>query len=112
MKAYKRSERVIKVTALLTAMKATGNTVKNIGEFCKWKELDNGKIQMKMEIYEINNGMTCYIMKDTLGMLAAPVTENKQEVLDWLKGHGYKPIKDWYLEDYGMDEETWEEWNK
>lgn len=113
MKLYKMSERTIKATPMLAAYRASGFKTTDMGRWCKWKELDYGRIQVKFDVYRVVNDMiTVYLMCDSLDRVAAPMTESKEEVLGWLKEHGYKPEKQWYIEDYGMDEETWEEWNK
>lgn len=113
MKLYKRSERTLDTRTLLTALKKTGHTVSRVGEWSRWRELSiGGRLQVKITVYEVKSDMfTAYLVSDTLDHVAAPLAESKQEVLDWLKEKGYKTTKRWYLEDYGMSEETWNEWN-
>lgn len=118
MKLYKKSERQIKASAYLKCMRKMGFTTKHIGEWDKWKELKNdlgdfGKLQVKLDVYEMQAEGTnkIYLVADALGMVCAQLTEDKQDIMNWLNEHGYKPEKQWYMEDYGMDEETWKAWN-
>lgn len=113
MKLYKNSERSLKINDMLNAYKHMGFASKNLGRWCKWKELrDGGRLQVKLDIYEVKNDMiTFYMIGDTLDRVAAPATESKHEVLDWLNEHEYKTEKRWYLEDYGMTAEAWNSWN-
>ena len=114
MKLYKKAERTIKVGKLLGTFRECDWETKNLGRWCKWKELknDSGRLQVKFDVFEIKkDDITVYLMSDSLDRVAAPTTADKKEVIDWLKEHGYKPEKQWYLEDYGMDEETWNAWN-
>ena len=111
MKLYKKSERTIKTEPMLSAYREGGFETTNIGTYCKWKELQDGRVQVKMTVYKVAGAMTVYMMSDTLGRVAAPMTEDLDEVKAWLTEHGYKPEKQWYMEDYGMDEETWNAWN-
>lgn len=113
MKLYKKSERLLKTAATLKSFRAIGFTTKHIGEWDRWKELEDGRIQVKIDIYEVvGNGMTCYFASDTLGRVASAMITDLQEVMDWLKEHNYKPDKQWYMEDFGMSEELWNEWNE
>lgn len=114
MKLYAKENRMVQASDMLNAMREAGYETKHIGEWDRWKELRvGGRLQVKIDVYEIKNEMmTAYLVSDTLGKVAAPLTEDKQEIMDWLKEKGYKTDKQWYLEDYGMDEEAWEEWNK
>lgn len=113
MKLYKKDERKLQTAHIIKSFKSTGFTVKNLGTWCKWKDLgDYGKLQVKMTVYEIkNDDITGYIVSDSLGRVAAPVVPDKKEVLDWLVEHGYKTEKKWYIEDYGMTESDWNYWN-
>lgn len=115
MEIYKGSERVLHIDSMLSALKETidGFESKQIGEWCKWEELTcGGKLQVKMTIYECKcNGKNIYTMADGLGRVAMTFSEDKAGIITWLKDHGYKRDKQWYLEDYGMSEETWNAWN-
>lgn len=113
MKLYKKSERLFKTAATLKSFRAIGFTTKHIGEWDRWKEIENGRLQVKIDVYEVvGNGMTCYFVSDTLGRVASAMVTDLQEVMDWLKEHGYKTDKQWYMEDCGMSEELWKEWNE
>lgn len=113
MKLLKKSERTINAKKALTTYKKIGFTVENLGEFRKWKELPDGRIAVKMTVYKVENeDCTAYFLEDILGRFACEAVTDAKEVFDWLKEKGYKTDKEFYLNDYGMDEETWEEWNK
>lgn len=114
MKLYAKDERKAETSSMLKVMRECGYSTKHVGEWDRWKEMSiGGRLQVKIDVYEVKNDViTAYLVSDTLGRVAAPLTEDKQEVMDWLEDKGYKTDKQWYMEDYGMDEETWEEWNK
>ena len=113
MKLFKKSERGLKVADMLHTFRECGYTTRHIGEWCRWKEIEYGRIQVKINVYEIKNPQkTAYMVGDTLGRVAAQLTEDKQDVMNWLAEHGYKTDKQWYIEDCGMDEDTWNEWNE
>lgn len=112
MKLFKKSERFMDAAGTRKALRETGYTVKEIGEFCKWKEIEKGRMQVSLTIWEAKgNGSTFYMVEDTIGRVAAQFNPDKADVMNWLKDHGYKPVKQWYIEDTGMTEETWNIWN-
>lgn len=114
MKLYKKSERHMRAESCLEGFRKFGMTTASIGRWKKWKELrDGGRVSVHIDVFELKdkNQVQGYLIGDTLGKVAAPIVLDKQEVLDWLKDKGYKTEKQWYLEDNGMDEETWDEWN-
>lgn len=113
MKLYKKAERNLKVSATLKAFREIGYKTRHVGEWDRWKELsDGGRLQVKIDVYEVKNDiMTCYMLGDTLGRVAAQLTEDKADVMAWLQEHGYKTCKRWHIEDAGMTEELWNEWN-
>ncbi len=115
MKMIKRSERTIKARHMIAGFKNFGGESKLIGEYSKWKELSDGsRLQVSYEIYSVSgvaNSQTFYFMSDVLGNVASVATYDLGEVLEWLKNHGYKTTHDWYIQDYGMSEEVWQEWN-
>ena len=113
MKLFKKSERTIRTDVYLANMRKIGFKTKLVGEYKKWKELrDGGRVSLTMNVYKLENeDMICYLISDTFGMNASPLTEEIVDINDWIKAHGYKPVKDFYLDD-GMDEETWAEWNR
>ena len=114
MKLYAKENRTIKTATLLQVMRESGYTTRHIGEWDRWKDMrDGGRLQVKIDVYEVKNEiMTAYLVSDSLGRVAAPLTEDKKEVMEWLEEKGYKTDKEWYMQDCGMNEETWEEWNK
>lgn len=114
MKLMKRAERQITVWSMINTWKAVGCEVKGLGRYMKSKEVDGGHIGMHMDIHKVVDpfGQTGYTMSDTLGRICCQTQTDKAEIMNWLADNGWKPEKQWYLEDGGMDEETWEEWNR
>lgn len=112
MKLTKKADRVLKVSATLAGFREIGYKTRYIGEWDRWKELSTGgRLQVKLDIYEVkNDATTCYMVGDSLGRVAA-MTEDKADVMAWLQEHGYKTCKKWYIEEAGMTEELWNEWN-
>lgn len=113
MKLLKKSDRHMKSWDMVKAMKVVGGDGKDLGRWCKWKEVHDGRLQVKMDIFELvqPDGVKFYILSDSLDRVACPIVTDKNEVLSWLKEHGYKPEKQWYMEEAGMTEELWNEWN-
>lgn len=122
LELLKSSERTIKVGNFLKVMRDAGNETREVEEFCKWKESSNGvTFQMSVTVFEITidsrkfggDVVKAYCMKDSLGMMMQKsLTVDLEEIKNWLNEKGYKTVKRFYTEDYGMSEETWEEWNK
>ena len=114
MKLFKKNERSLNASHMRATFRKCGYTVIKVGTYCKWKDLpDGGRLQVELTIYRLEcpGGQTCYMVEDALGRVATELQIDKAEVMDWLEEHGYKTEKRWYLEDYGMSEETWAEWN-
>lgn len=123
LQLLKRKERFLKVSTFLQTMRQFNNKTEEIGEYTKWKELSDGsRLAVSVTVYKVtvderkyggNKVKTAYCMKDSLGFeMQKVLTEDLEEIKTWLKEKGYKTTKQFYLEDYGMSEETWEEWNK
>ena len=123
LQLLKRKERTLKVSNFLQTMRQMQGETKEIGEYTKWKELSDGsRLSVSVTVYEVtiderkfggNKVKTAYCMKDSLGFeMQKVLTEDLEEIKTWLKEKGYKTVKQFYLEDYGMSEEMWEEWNK
>lgn len=114
MELLKKDERVMKADVVLSTIRECGGETKHVGEWDKWVELKNGiRYQAKMDVYEIVVGeKKSYMASDELGYMATRMVEDKKEVMDWLRSHGYKQDERWYKEDCGMSDEAWEEWNK
>lgn len=114
MNYIKRSERFIKAANMFKTIRDAGGAVKEIAEYSKWRNLNEGsRIQVTLTIVKmVNMGNTAYILKDNMGMLASFPTTDLQELKSFLTEKGFKPIKDWYIQDCGMTEDTWNEWNK
>ena len=114
MTYIKRSERFIKSANFTKPIRDNGGTVREVGEYAKWKNIDEygSKIQVSFTIVEMKvNENKGYFLKDGLGMVASYPTQDVNELKDYLLEKGFKPIKDWYIQDCGMSEETWKEWN-
>ena len=113
MELKKKADRILKVQGMTKALKQTGaGTMRNLGTYCKWKNLPDGQLQVKMTIYEVKYSEgTAYFMADTLDRICTSLNSDLDDMRGWLREHGYKTEKKWYLEDYGMDEDTWNEWN-
>lgn len=114
MNYIKRSDRCIKASAMTKVIKDSGGVAKEIAEYSKWhNRTDGSRIQVTLIIVKMEaNGNTAYILKDNLGMLASYPNPDLDEMKTFLAEHGFKPIKDWYLQDCGMTEETWDAWNQ
>ena len=114
MKLMKKAERTTRIWAMKKTAEKLGHKTTNLGEYCKWKNLsDGGRLQVKLNVWRFDMGaMKFYVVSDTLDKVATGYIENLGEITTWLSEHGYKPVEQWYKEDYGMDDETWEEWNK
>lgn len=111
----KKAERFCKVSSFTKVIKDAGGSVKEVAEYSKWHNLRDGKsrIQLKMTIVKMVNGENVgYILEDNLGYLASYPAKDIEELKSLLKEDGYKPIKEWYLQDCGMTEETWNAWNQ
>lgn len=117
MEYIKRKDRVLKSSGFAAGVKAVGGTVRTIGEYSKWHELrdGSGRIQVTLDIVEVYipsaDVKKAYYLRDTFGYMASIVCGDLKEVKQWLTDHGYKTIKQWYIEDNGMSEETWKIWN-
>ena len=118
MNLTKKADRILNASSAIKTYKRLGMTHKNLGEFCKWKDLrDGGRMQVKMIVHQMSGDKELigaeriWFLEDSLGRVACQMQTDKAEVTNWLKEHGYKPVKQWYMEDYGMSEETWNEWN-
>lgn len=117
MKYFKRSERIVKAMVLNAGIKSVGGIVKEVAEYSKWHEQDTGsRIQVKMFVIKADfgkvNGTVGYYLKDGMGMVASDIVTDINDIKCWLDDHGYKTIHDWYVQDCGMSEKTWKEWNK
>ena len=120
MKYIKRSERLLKAAAFNVGLKSAGGVVKEVAEQFKWHELRNGdhagsRIQVKMFIVKADmskvSGVVGYYLKDGMGMVASDIVTDINDIKCWMADHGYKTVHDWYVQDCGMSEETWKEWN-
>lgn len=112
MQYIKRNERFFKASVFAKNVKEVGGTVREVEEYSKWKELDHGRIQVQFRIIEFTTQVgKSYLMEDDLGFVACQVTPDLNEIKNFLTKNGFKPTKDWYIQDCGMSEETWKEWN-
>jgi hypothetical protein len=118
MELIKKSERKTKIQDAFNTWKQLGATFENEGRYMKWKEVSNGRMAVKFDIYKVrvvnknfNLDSTFYVFSDTLDRMA--LSDDKVdwgEICTWLKEHGYKTEKDFYIQDQGMSEEAYEEW--
>ena len=120
MNYIKRSERIMEAASFNAVMKAIGGAVKEVAEYSKWHELQNGehagsRVPDKMFIMKVDmskvSGVVGYYLKDNMGMVAAYIATDINDIKRWLIDHSYKTAHDWYIQDCGMSEETWREWN-
>ncbi len=113
MMYIKRNERFVKAANFTKPIRDNGGKVKEIAEYAKWHNInEHDKVQVGFIILEVAvNGNKAYILKDNFGMMASYPTQDLDELKTFLVEKGFKPIKDWYLQDCGMSEETWKEWN-
>lgn len=113
MTYIKRRERFIKADVFTKPIKDNGGTVREVGEYSKWKNIDEySRIQATFTILAMSaTAGTAYILKDNMGMVACYPTQDINELTSFLAEKGFKPIKEWYIQDCGMSEETWKEWN-
>lgn len=113
MTLLKKSDRVLKTAAFIKAIRSVGGDVKNLGEFRKWKELSDGsRLSVSLTLYRVSaNGKTGYFFSDSLDRVANTVCPDLTEMKNFLCDKGYKTDRDWYIEDYGMDAETYAAWN-
>lgn len=113
----KKSERTVRTQDAFNTWKALGVTFQNKGRFMKFKNVPNGRMSVKFDVYKVrivdkkfNLDSTFYIFSDTLDRIAFNGYVSWGEVCDWLKEHGYKTEKDFYVEEQGMSEEAYEAW--
>lgn len=112
MQYFKRSERFFRADVFAKNVKEVGGTVREVAEYSKWKELDHGRIQVRFRIIEFKTQVgKVYLMEDGQGLVACQVTPDLDEIKNFLTKNGFKTTKDWYIQDCGMSEETWKEWN-
>ena len=117
MELIKKSERNLKTQDVFNTWKALGATFENEGRFMKWKEVSNGRLAVKFDVYKVrivnkdfNIDTTSYIFSDTLDRIAFNGYASYGEICDWLKEHGYKSEKNFYIEEQRMSEESYNEW--
>lgn len=113
MQYIKRADRFIKAASFTKPIRDNGGRIREVAEYAKWHRIDEyNKVQVGFIILEMTVGENRgYILKDNFGMVASYPTQDLGEIKEFLTQKGFKPIKDWYLQDCGMPEETWREWN-
>ena len=116
MKYYKFNERVMDHSTAVNTCKAMGGKVGTHGEYTKWINLSRGnKVseQLTIKSYDFRSvgGALGYVLVDNFGMWASD-SATLEEIKAFLKDNGFKTTHDWYVQDNGMSEETWNEWNK
>lgn len=116
MKFFKFNERVMSHTKMAKVFKEQGIIVGTHGEYTRWINLQHGsKIseQLTIKSYDARpiGGCLCYVLVDNWGKWASDLT-TLEEIKTFLKDNGFKTTHDWCVQDNGMSEETWQEWNK
>ena len=114
MTLTKKADRVLPVRAFIACLRSNGMEIVNLGDFRKWKELrDGSRLSVKLTLYRASasNGKAAYFFSDSLDRIACAVNPNLEEMTAFLRDHGYKSDHDFYVEDYGMTEESYREWN-
>lgn len=108
----KYADRFTKTQTFINSVKTAAPQIQfnTIGRFIKWKEQDDGsKIYGKFDLirfYCPDNKTTSYILSDTFNLLACVAHPDLEEIYTWLIEHDYKAEKDFYIQNYGMNEET------
>ena len=121
MELIKKAERTVKAGNAFTNYKSLGAKIENIGRFMKWKDVSTGitkgRISVKFDVYKIdlvnkdfNLDEHFFVFSDTLDRVAFSGNVELSEVNNWLKEHGYKTEKNFYVEEQGMSEEDYNEW--
>ena len=113
MNLIKKADRIMNIHMFREAMKATNTNLEEIATYCKWKEVSTGRLQVKFTIYKLTDkdGNVNYTVTDSLNRIACTVTNSITDITDFFSTNGYMPEKDWYINEYGMTEESWNEWN-
>lgn len=113
MELLKKSDRIISRAAMVKGLRASGCEVKEIQEYCKFKNVYRGKIEVKLCLHEVivANGCVFYLLSDSLDNICTQILIDLDDIKIWLNEHGYKKDKQFYVEDCGMSEDLWNEWN-
>lgn len=117
MELIKKSERNVNVESALKTYRQIGADIKSKGRFMKWKDCPNGRMSVHLDVYivsidsdELKAHGQWYVLGDTLGRMAYSGQDNWTDIQNWLSSKGYKTEKDFYTQDYGMTEESYQEW--
>ena len=96
----------------IKGLKEAGASVKRFSQLHKMIEREYGSIEYRYNIYEISTqyGKTAVAFHDGLNRLQYQA-DNAKELIKFLMDKGYKTSKKFYIEDCGMSEELWNEWN-
>lgn len=116
MKYIKFNERVMSHTKMTKVFKEQGMVIGTHGEYTRWINLKYGnKVSEQLTIKSYDGRSVgcsiCYVLVDSFGMWASDLT-TLEDIKAFLKANGFKTTHDWYVQDNGMSEETWKEWNK
>lgn len=116
MKYYKFNERFVKHSIVAKTFKSMGGKVGTHGEYTRWINISRGarvSEQLTIKSYDLRSvgGSLGYALVDNFGSLASDLV-TIEEIKAFLKDNGFKTTHDWYVQDNGMSEDTWNEWNK
>lgn len=116
MKYFKFNERCMKHSVVSQMLRGDGAVTGTHGEYTRGINLSNGsKVseQLTIKSYDARpvGGNLVYVLVDNFDMWASD-TATLEEIKAFLKDNGFKTTHDWYVQDNGMSEETWQEWNK
>lgn len=104
----------MKEAAYIKGMKDAGANVKKFPQLHKMVEREscNCRIEYRYNIYEISTqfGKMAVAFHDGINRLQYQANDAK-ELIEFLVSKGYKTSKKFYMEECGMSEELWNEWN-
>lgn len=102
----------MKEALMIKNFRDNGTSIKKFPTLHKMVKKEYFDIEYRYNIYEIKSdyGKMAIAFLAGLNMLMYKA-DSAKEITDFLKGKGYKTSKKFYMEDCGMPEETWNQWN-
>ena len=97
----------------IKSLKEAGLSVKRFPQLHKMVEKADYSIEYAYNTYEVSTELgrkTAIAFLDGLNRLQYQA-DNAKELMKFLADKGYKTSKKFYMEDLGMSEESWNEWN-
>lgn len=96
----------------IKGLKDAGANVKRFPQLHKMVEKECYRVEYRYNIYEISTqyGKIAVAFHDSLNCLQYQA-DNAKELIKFLMDKGYKTSKKFYIEELGMSEELWNEWN-